>query len=102
MDNELLTPEDMEGDENTLVLHDDEGNEITLEILVSRQDGNATYALTVDEADSEVVLLKCIEEDEDMIFEIVDDEHEDFDRVFEMFKKDFEAHGIEVEDLELD
>ena len=90
--------------DNILVLHDDEGNEITLEILSSRVDekDGPTYALAVDEDDTEVILLKCIDEGDDMIFEIVDDEHEDFERVFEMFKDDFETHGIEITDIELD
>ena len=92
----------MENEENTLTLHDDEGNEIALTVLVSREEAGATYALAVDEEDDEVLLLKCIEEDDDMIFEIVDDEHDDFDRVFEMFKADFEEHGIQIEDIDLD
>jgi len=92
----------MEQLDNTLVLHDDEGNEINLQILSSRQDGAVTYALAADTDDDEVLLLKCIEEDDDMIFEIVDDEHEDFDHAFEMFKEDFEAHGIEIADIDLD
>ena len=88
--------------ENNLVLHDDEGNEISLEILASREDSGVTYALTVDNEDDEVILIKCIEEDDEVIFELVDDDHDDFDRVFELFKPDFEELGIQIEDIDLD
>ena len=94
-------------DDNLLVLHDDEGNEITLEILASRKEteDGPTYALAVDEDDTEVLVLKCMEDEnneEELTFEIIDDEHEDFERVFEMFKEDFETLGISVEDIEFD
>ena len=93
-----------EGDESTIVLYDDEGNEVVMQILASRQEGDATYVLVVEEGDenSEVMHFKLIEDgDEDTIFEMVDEEHEDFDRVFELFKEDYETLGIEITDLEL-
>ena len=96
------TPHGEESDDNTLVLHDDEGNEIALLVLAFKEQGSTTYFMAVDEEDDEVHLLKSFEEDNDVIFEIVDDEHEDFDQVFEMFKADFEEHGIAIEDIDLD
>ena len=100
MEDKQLTQDE----DNMIVLHDDEGNEIALEILASRKANEATYALAVDsedEEDGDVLILKCIEEDEDVVFEIVDDEHEEFDQVFELFKEDFATLGIEITDIEL-
>jgi len=90
-----------ENESNIIVLYNDDGDEVPMEILASRQDNDVAYILAVQGDSSEVLLFKCIEDDEDTIFELVDDEHEDFDRVFDMFKDDFANLGIEIEDIEL-
>lgn len=90
-----------ENESNIIVLYNDDGDEVPMEILASRQDNDVAYILAVEGDSSEVLLFKCIEDDEDTIFELVDDEHEDFDRVFDMFKDDFANLGIEIEDIEL-
>jgi len=88
--------------ENTIVLYDEDGNEITMQILSSRQLDDATYVLVAEEDDeenAEVMHFKLIDDgDNDTIFEMVDEEHADFDRVFELFKDDYAELGIEIED----
>ena len=92
------------GDNATITLFDDEGNEITLQILSSRQHGDATYVLVAeeDEEETEVMHFKLIEadNDEETIFELVDDEHEDIDRVLELFAEDYKTLGIEIDEIE--
>jgi len=99
MNNEQQT---IGNEDNIIVLYNDDGDEVPMEILASHQDNDAVYILAVEGDSSDVLLFKCIEEDDDdTIFELVDDEHEDFDRIFDMFKNDFASLGIEVEDIEL-
>ena len=95
---------DSTGEDAIITLYDEDGNEVEMQVLASRQEGDSTYLLVVeedeDEDSSEVILFKLIEDgDNDTIFEMVDEEHEDFDRVFELFKEDYAALGIEVEDF---
>ena len=95
---------EIDGDDSVIVLYDEDGNEIELEILASRQEGDATYVLVVEEDDenSEVLHFKLIDDGgEDTIFELVDEDHEDFDLVFELFKEDYKTLGIEITDIEL-
>jgi len=100
MDNEqVMLPED----DNTIVLHDDEGNEITMEVLSSRTDNGATYLLAVEDGEgAEVMIFRLIEDgDEDTIFELVEEDDDDFDHAFELFKEDFKTLGIEIDEIEL-
>ena len=92
-----------EGDGNVIVLYDDEGNEIALEILSSRQSpsGDATYVLVIEEDDedeAEVMHFKLLEDGEDTIFELVDEEHEDFDLVLDLFKEDYKTLGVVIDE----
>ena len=102
MENDMML--ENAGEDNTIVLYDDEGNEIAMQILSSRQEGDATYVLVAeeDEEESEVMHFKLMDDgDDDTIFELVDEEHEDFDRVLELFKDDYETLGVDVEDIEI-
>ena len=87
------------GDEG-IVLINDEGDEIPLQILTSREDESGTYILAAEEnEEGEAAIFKCIPDgDEEIIFELVDGEHEDYAKVLELFKEDFETLGIDVED----
>jgi len=89
--------------DNTIVLFDDDDNEIKMEILSSRIDGGVTYLLAVeDDEDAEVMLFKLTEgDDKDTIFELVDEEDDDFDHVFELFRDDYKTLGIEIDEIEL-
>jgi len=93
-------------DENdsTIVLYDEDGNEIELQILASRIHDGITYVLVVeeDEENSEVLHFKLIDDgDEDTIFEMVDEEHESFELVLDLFSEDYISLGIELTDIEL-
>lgn len=102
MDNEQSMLPESE-DDNTIVLHDEDGNEITMEVLSSRIDGDVTYLLAAEDGENaEVLLFRLAEgDDEDTIFELVDEEDDDFDHVFELFKEDFKTLGIEIEEMEI-
>ena len=93
-----------EGDDSILALYDEDGNEIELQILASRIHDGTTYVLVVeeDEENSEVLHFKLIDDgDEDTIFEMVDEEHESFELVLDLFSEDYITLGIELTDIEL-
>jgi len=73
-------------DENIIEITDDEGNEIKCELYDIIEFEGKQYALLVeadsDEEDPEVVLMRYVEEGEDVFFETIDDDDE-FDRVEE-------------------
>jgi len=101
--NSKLLPQD-NGDETTIVLYDEDGNEIEMEVLSSRIDGSNTYVLVVeeDDEDAEIMHFKLIDDGEDdTIFELVDDDHEDFDRVLELFDEDYKTLGITIDEIEI-
>ena len=91
-----------EDEDNTIVLYDEDDNEIVMQILSSRAHGDATYVLVADddedEEEAEVMHFKLIDDGEDTIFELVDEEHEDFDLVLDLFKDDYKTLGIEIEE----
>jgi len=95
------TQHEHENDDSTLVLHDEAGNEITLQVLSSRQDGDAMYLLAADEEDEEVMHFKLTDDGDETIFEMVDDEHEDFERMFKLFEEDYKILGITITDVEI-
>ena len=99
MENEQF---EFENDDDSIVLVDDDGDELPLQILSSREDeGGVVYVLAADDEEGMVSHFKLQPAgDDEVIFELIDDEHEDFKRVFEMFKDDYESLGIDVEDIE--
>jgi uncharacterized protein YrzB (UPF0473 family) len=95
-----------------IVVNDDEGNEYQLHVLASKEGENCVYLLATiaedDEETSEVVHLKCIlgesddeDEDEEMNLEMVDEEHEDFAHVTELFKAEYDELGIIMDEGDL-
>ena len=127
MENEMneLFEWDENGD-NAITLFDDDGNAANFCVLASRKHGECLYLLAAempedDECDCEcgeedcecgeeeimeVLHFKCVagsgekadDEEEEMAFEIVDEEHTDFDLVLDLFKEDYTELGIEMED----
>ena len=92
-------------DENTnpeegIILVNDDGEEIPLVILTSREDDTGTYILAGEEnEEGEAAIFKCIPDgEEDMVFELVDGEHELYEHVIALFKEDFEEFGIDLGD----
>jgi putative Holliday junction resolvase len=91
-----------------LLMVDDEGNEQPFDILASKESDGIVYLLAVEASqtetggeddEAEIVHFKCVAtEGDDMVFELVDDDHEDFERVMELFKDDYEALEIIIED----
>ena len=87
-------------DEN-MVLYGEDGEEMPLQILASREMQDCIYVLAVAPDDDEVAHFKCVPSGEDeVLFELIDDEHEEFDMVFNLFKDDYEELGIEIEEID--
>ena len=100
---ENMSGTNIENGDEGIVLVNDDGEEIPLTILTSRDDETGTYILAAEEnEDGEAAIFKCIPEgEEEIIFELVDGEHEDYAKVLKLFKEDFETLGIDVEEGEL-
>jgi putative Holliday junction resolvase len=91
-----------EDDESDLVVVGEDGEEHPLTILASQQDANDIYLLAAEDVTGAVYHFKCqpaADDDDDVILEQIDKEHDDFKRVFEMFKDEYESLGIDVEDI---
>ena len=92
--------------ENIVVLFDDEGNELHLEVLDIIEEQDNRYAVGVDvnqdEEEDTVLIMRIIEagEDED-ILEPIEDENE-LQRIFEIFKERMQDQFEFVEDDSLD
>jgi len=90
-------------DENIIILVDDDGEEMPLQILSSREDEDGMYVLAAEGEDGLVSHFKCTPSGEDEVtFEIIDSDHEDYERVFEMFKEDYETLGIDIEEIDVE
>ena len=84
-----------------MILYGEDGEEMPLQILASRELEDCIYVLGVAPDDDEVAHFKCVPAGEDeVLFELVDDEHEEFDMVFNLFKDDYEKLGIEIDEID--
>ena len=94
-----MSDANMENGDEGIVLVNDDGEEVPLTILASREDDAGMYILAAEESDDgEAAMFKCIPDgEEEIIFELVDGEHEDYARALELFREDFETLGIDVE-----
>jgi putative Holliday junction resolvase len=94
--------EQMENDEKNITLFNDDGEETQFEILAVQKDGGDVYWLlaeiTEDEDEADVFHYKCIlSDDDEMTFELIDEEHADFEKTLELFKGDYEELGIIID-----
>ncbi len=100
-----------EQNEQNITMTDEEGNEIEYQVLSSKEIEGNTFLMVeemipedTDEEEifADVLFFKCIAtEGEDMVFELVDDEHGEFQAAVEMFRDEFDTLGIEMDTLEL-
>ncbi|MCL2188861.1 MAG: Holliday junction resolvase RuvX [Defluviitaleaceae bacterium] len=87
-----------------IILVDEDGGEQPFDILAAKEHEQITYLLTMEavedeEDDAEIVHFKCIaSEGDDMVFEIIDEEEDEFAIVLALFKDNYEELGIELED----
>ena len=93
-----------DAEDSAITMLDEDGNEIGYRVLANKKDGDCLYLLAEEEVEdtgpeaiAEVLIFKCVsnEEAEEMIFELVDENHDSFDLAFTMFKEDFDAFSIE-------
>ena len=90
-----------ENDDDSLIIVTDDGEELPLQILSSRENGSDIFLLAVEPESGDVFHFLCkpaADDEEAVTMELIDDEHEQFERVFEMFKDDYEEFGIETEE----
>ena len=88
---------------NIITMSDENGNELEYQMLATVRDGDTLYMLAEEIIDgseepmAEVLIFKCTAENDpdEMIFELVDEEHESFESAFSLFKEDLDALGIE-------
>ena len=92
-----------EAGDGIISMFDENGNETTYHMLASKKDKDQLYLLVetaeVPEGseESEVLMFKCISESDpdEMILELMDEDHESFEIAFTLFKKDLDTLGIE-------
>jgi len=104
MTNEPTQLDEMDDDDDSIVLVTDDGEEMPLQILSSKEgEAGVMYVLAAEGEDGFVSHFKCTPSgDDEVTFELIDDEHEDFERVFEMFKDDYETLGIDIEEIDIE
>ena len=81
-----------------IVFISEEGDEMPFSILASKEVNGVMYILAADGEEGEALHFKCVPADEDeLVLELVDEEHEDYKMVFELFMEDYDALGIDIE-----
>ena len=110
MANEQNLPEDenMENMGEVILVTDDDGAEYQLHVLASKETGGSMYllaAVAIEEDDeddtSEVLHFRCVPiegDEDDMSLEMIDETHEDFEKVIALFKDDYEELGITIDE----
>ena len=112
MENETNMPEDFDNMGDIILMTDEDGTEYQLHVLATKEGENCIYLLTAvaedDDETSEVLHFKCAAldaetdveagDDEEMPLELVDETHEDFELVMELFKADYEELGIIIDE----
>jgi len=115
MENEPIMHDDLDESGDVILMTDDEGNEYQLHVLATKKDEDCIYLLAAvavddDEDSSEVLHFKCAMVDEsededsdedDMPLELVDETHEDFERVMALFEADYAELGITIDEEDL-
>ena len=113
MENETNMQEEFDNVDDIILMTDEDGNEYQLHVLATKEGDNCIYLLTAieddDEETSEVLHFKCASletdsalddssDEDEMPLELVDETHEDFERVMELFKADYEEFGIIIDE----
>ena len=108
MVNETNQSDDFNDAGDVILMNDEDGNEHQLHILTTKEGEGCVYmlaAIAEDEGDtSEVLHFKyaILEEDspeeEEVDLELVDEGHNDFEYVMELFKTDYEMLGITIDE----
>ena len=108
MENEHIMPDDENLGEVILVT-DEDGTEHQLHVLATKDVDKCVYLLTAlavdddDEDESEVLHFKCTPQEDDddedeLSLEMIDETHEDFELVMELFKNDYDELGISIDE----
>lgn len=102
IDENYNAEEDEDEDGDGIVIINEKGEERPLQILASQEDGEDIYLLALDAEEGEVYHFKANpseDNDEDIMLEQIDPDHADYQRVFDLFKADYEELGIDIEDI---
>ena len=114
MDHEQTMPDAHDDANEVILMTDDDGNEYQLHVLATKEGDNCLYLLAAVEEDegdtSEVLHFKCAAiddiadegaDDEELELELVDETHEDFEKVLELFAADYEELEITIDEEDL-
>jgi len=100
-DDKNLNTDEMESDTITLV--DEDGEEINLQILSTREDDSGMYALALEAEEDAVLFFKLTPSgDDEVSFEIIEGDDDDYEIAFNLFKEDYEVLGIDVEEVDFE
>ena len=96
---------DLNSEETVLSMFDEDGNALKYHVLAIKEEENSLYMLAEEgtiepmreECMADVFIFKRVTEgkEDDVIFELVDEEHESFGLAFSLFKNDLDTLGIE-------
>jgi len=87
-------------DDDELYIEDENGKRVPVSIVASKENDDGIFLLALTE-DDEAVLFSCVpseKDPEEVILEIVDNEHENFENIFALFKDDIEAFDFDISD----
>jgi len=90
--------------DDQIIMMSEDGTEQPFNILATKEKNETIYLLAAEAVNdtaevAEILHFKCIAtEGDDMIFELVEQDHGDFPLVMELFKADYEALEIEIEE----
>jgi putative Holliday junction resolvase len=109
LDNKNISTEAaLDEEHNIITMCDEEGEETSFVVLSARRKDSTDYMLVeeyipADELDedeyTDVLFFKSIgSEDDEMTFELIDDEHDEFEDMIELFDEDLENLEIIIEE----
>lgn len=96
----------MEFEEDSIIsMFDEDGNEAEYHILATKSEtigggpSECLYMLAEEDSEtsSDVMIFKCVTEGEteELVFELVDEDHDSFNKALALFKQDLDNLGVE-------
>jgi len=92
--------------EEQITMQDEQGKDIVFDVLASKEKDGTMYFMAVEaedgdsvESEAEILHFKCIAtEGEEMVFELVESDHDDFDLIMDLFEDAYDDWDIEIEE----
>ena len=91
-----------------ITMQDEQGKDIVFDVLASKEKDETMYFMAVEaeegdavESEAEILHFKCVAiEGDEMIFELVESDHEDFELVLDLFEDEYEDWDVEIEEID--